>query len=98
MKLKADVKVPKESQVTVSSSGVMGEKFVSIQPLPGADVNDCLQDGDALSGQPEQGMESMIEGLNKAVGQVQELLGSLNEVLSNPRSERLAKFLSGNLK
>ena len=98
MKLKADVKVPKESQVTVSSSGVMGEKFVSIQPLPGADVNYCLQDGDALSGQPEQGMESMMEGLNKAVGQVQELLGSLNEVLSNPQIKNAMVDISLNVR
>ena len=98
MKLKADVKVPKESQVTVSSSGVMGEKFVSIQPLPGADVNDCLQDGDALSGQPEQGMESMMEGLNKAVGQVQELLQSLNEVLGNPQLKSAMVDISTNVR
>ena len=98
LKLKSDVKIPKASQVTISSSGVMGEKFISIQPLPTADVNDSLRDGDAVNGMAEQGMESMMEGLNKAVGQVQELLQSLNEVLGNPQLKSAMVDISTNVR
>mgnify|MGYP003585924064 FL=1 len=98
LKLKPDVKIPRASQITISSSGVMGEKFVSIQPLSTADVNDCLQDGDVIDGQPEQGMESMMEGLNKAVAQVQQLLQSLNEVLGNPQLKTAMVDISTNVR
>ena len=83
MKIKPEIKIPKNSKISISSSGLMGEKLVVI--MPEEDDGNYLKDGDYIVGIDEKGMESMIEGLNVAVGQVQTLLQSMNEMLGNPQ-------------
>ena len=83
MKLHPDIKVPRASKISISSSGLMGEKLIVI--MPEADNGDYLKDGDYVIGVDEKGMESMIEGLNVAVSQVHELLTSINEVMGDPK-------------
>lgn len=82
LKIKPKIKIPRDAKITIGSSGLMGEKLVSISPV--SETKDYLQDGDYVIGMDEQGMDSMIEGLNKAVLQVQTLLSSMNEVIGNP--------------
>ncbi len=104
LKIKPDIKVPKDAKITVSMSGVMGEKFISI--VPGKHPSDeFLQNGDYVIGTDEEGMDSMMEGMGKTIEQVQQLLTSLNEVMGNPqlkssvvRSAENIRDVTGNIK
>ena len=46
MEVHDDAKIPKQSKVSISSSGVMGEKFINFQPK--VDNGEYLQNGDYL--------------------------------------------------
>ena len=81
MDIQGDVKIPRGSRVTIGSAGVMGEKFINI--LPAGPENGWVSDGDYLIGEDEAGMDTLMAGLDKTLGQVQELLNSVNDVLGN---------------
>lgn len=81
MDIQGDVKIPRGSRVTIGSAGVMGEKFINI--LPAGAENGWVADGDYLIGEDEAGMDTLMAGLDKTLGQVQELLNSVNDVLGN---------------
>lgn len=58
MRIGKDVALPKDSSAAVQSAGLLGEKFVAIEP--GADDNE-LQDGDSISyTQSSVSLEEMI--------------------------------------
>ena len=82
MEIQGNAKIPKGSQVTVGSSGVMGDKFVNI--LPAKDQGIYLGDGDYLIGQEEEGLDSLMEKAGGVLDQVQALLDSMNQVMGNP--------------
>ena len=83
LRIKPDIRIPRGSKITIAMSGVMGEKFVGVTPAD-ASTGDFLQDGDYVEGMDEQGMDTMVEGLNKAVLQVQTLLQSMNDIIGDP--------------
>jgi len=96
MKVKPEVKIPKNSSVSIASSGVMGEKFVSI--LPGRDEGNYLQDGDYIFGTEEADMNAMFESMNKVMEQVQELLVSVHEIVGDRTFQTSVVEMSKNMK
>ena len=78
LRVQPDVRIPEGSHVTIGTPGVMGEKFVNVQPAE--DRGHYIGDGAYLIGDDEQGMDSMFAGINAVVGQAQELLSSLNSI------------------
>ena len=81
LKVQPEVKIPKNSAVSIASSGVMGEKFINI--LPGRDDGNYLQDGDYIFGAEEAGVNSMFENMDKVMQKVERLLESVNDVVGN---------------
>lgn len=86
MDIQGDAKIPKGSQVTIGSSGVMGEKFINI--LPARDQGIYLGDGDYLIGQEEEGIDSLLAKAGGVMDQVQALLDSMNQVMGNPEFQQ----------
>ena len=76
------VKIPRASTVSVEAAGVMSEKFISI--IPSATSQDYLTAGEYLMGEEEAGIDGMFAELTKTVVQVQELLGSMNDIVGDP--------------
>ncbi len=95
LKVKPDTKIPKNSQVTVSSSGVMGEKFVNI--MPGQDDGNYLDDGDYIYGTEEAGMNAMFNGIDKVLGKVDGLLGNMQEIVGNETFQTSVVTMSKNM-
>ena len=83
LRIHNDVRIPRDAYVTIASSGVMGEKYISI--LPGKGDSAAFSDGDYIIGHDEEGMDTMMAGLSKTVLQVQELLTSMNDIINNPQ-------------
>ena len=96
VRIRPEVKVPRDADFTIASSGVMGEKFVNI--LPRVVDGDWVQDGDYVYGTEEQGMEALFSGLSKTVVQVQELLTSLNGIVGDPRLKDSVVQMSLNMR
>jgi len=70
------VKIPKQCIISIGSSGLLGDRFVTVTVKQDADLNDCLPPGAVLSGQ----RESNIADLQQQVG---EIVPKIDQVVSN---------------
>ena len=50
LKLKDGIKIPHDSTFLISSSGFLGDAFVSINPPPNPDMNDIFKNGEKVIG------------------------------------------------
>ncbi len=96
MRVKPDTKIPLDSKVTITSVGVMGEKFVNI--IPSTDNGEYVKSGDYLFGVEEAGMNAMFENLNKVMGKVEDLLGSVQQIVGDDTFKKSVVVMSDNLK
>lgn len=96
LKVKPEVKIPKNSAVSIASSGVMGEKFVSI--LPGKDTGVYLENGDYIFGTEEAGMNSMFESMNNVMSKVETLLDSVHDIVGDRTFQTSVVEMSKNMK
>ena len=81
MQINEGVQIPKGSQVTIGSSGIMSDKFINISP--GEANAGFLDDGDYMTGLEEMGMDEMIQSASKVMAQAQDLLTSMNNIMGN---------------
>ena len=96
MNIKPEVKIPKNSAVTIASTGVMGEKFINI--LPSRDDGNYMQDGDYLYGTEEADMNTMFESMNNVMAKVEELLQSVHEIVGDQTFQSSVVEMSKNMK
>ena len=96
MRVKPDTKIPLDSKVTITSVGVMGERFINI--IPSTDNGEYVKNGDYLFGVEEAGMNAMFENLNKVMGKVEELLGSVQQIVGDDTFKKSVVVMSDNLK
>lgn len=81
MNVNPGVKIPKQSRVSISSSGVMGEKFINFQPK--VDNGEYLENGAYLYGAEEAGMNQMFDGLTKVLDEVEGLLQTVQAIVGD---------------
>lgn len=95
LNIKPDAKIPKNSAITVSSSGVMGEKFINI--TPGKDDGNYLSNGDYVYGIEESDMNKMFEGMTSVMTKVDDLLDDVQNVLGDKTFQTSVVKMSENL-
>lgn len=96
MSIDPNVKIPKQSQVTISSSGVMGEKFINFQPK--VDNGEYLENGAYLYGMDEAGMNAMFDGLTKVLDEVQVLLKTVQAIIGDDTVKKSVVEMSDNMR
>lgn len=79
-----DIQIPRDARISLAANSVLGDKFVLISPA-GSKSTDYLKDGDFVIGTDETSVDSVLENVSEAVSDVHDLLGSLNDILGNPR-------------
>lgn len=85
MSINKDISIPKDSVVSVASSGVMGDKFINITPSKSTNK---LQNGEYLYGVDEAGMDTMFENLNKVIDKVDTLLVNMNNIVGDAQLQK----------
>lgn len=95
MRVKPDTKIPVDSKVTITSVGVMGERFINI--IPGTDKGEYIKSGDYLFGVEEAGMNAMFENLNKVMGKVEDLLGAVQNIIGDDKFQKSVSEMSDNM-
>ncbi|MBR7024408.1 MAG: MCE family protein [Selenomonadaceae bacterium] len=95
MEVHDDAKIPKQSKVSISSSGVMGEKFINFQPK--VDNGEYLQNGDYLYGTDEAGMGQMFDGLTKVMDKVEMLLEDVHAIIGDETFKKSVVEMSRNM-
>ena len=96
MRVPPDKKIPVDSKVTITSVGVMGEKFVNI--IPSTDNGEYIKNGDYLFGVDEVGMNAMFENLSKVMNKVEDLLGAVQNIIGNDNFQKSVAVMSDNMK
>lgn len=96
MEIEPDVKIPKQSKVSIASSGVMGEKFINF--LPKVDNGEYLEEGAYLYGVDEAGMDAMFDGLTKVMNQVEVLLQDVQAIIGDDVFKQSVIEMSANMK
>lgn len=96
MSLNPDAKIPKQSRVTITSSGVMGEKFINFQPK--VDNGDYLQNGDYLYGTDEAGMDQMFDGLTRVMDEVEVLLKDIRAIVGDDTFKKSVVEMGDNMR
>ena len=95
MSVNEDAKIPKQSKVSITSSGVMGEKFINFQPK--VDNGEYLKNGDYLYGADEAGMDQMFDGLTKVMDKVETLLNDVHAIIGDETFKKSVVEMSKNM-
>ncbi len=96
MAIDPDVKIPKQSKVSIASSGVMGEKFINFQPK--VDNGEYLENGAYLYGADEAGMDAMFDGMTKVMDEVEVLLKSVQAIIGDETFKQSIIDMSDNMR
>ena len=96
MEIEPEVKIPKQSKVSIASSGVMGEKFINFQPR--VDDGNYIENGEYLYGAEEAGMDQMFDGMSKVMVEVEELLKTVQAIIGDDTFKKSVVEMSSNMK
>lgn len=82
VKIHEDIKIDKKSTFTINSDGLMGEKFVDIQP-PKEASGEFVSSGDIIEGIDERGLDYLFSQAGATMTDLQQLIQSMNGILGN---------------
>lgn len=80
--IKGDMKIAKDSLFTISSDGLMGEKFISIMP-PEHPSGVYLSGGELVDGVDERGLDYLLSQAGVTLNDVRDLIKSMNAIIGN---------------
>ena len=80
--IKGNMQIAKDSLFTISSDGLMGEKFISIMP-PQHPSGEYLVGGEEVHGVDEKGLDYLLVQASVTLDDVRGLIKSMNDILGN---------------
>lgn len=98
MKIDTKVKIPRNSQFSITAEGVMGQNFVNIQPRAGADIADVYAEGELVDGNDMVSMDTLLDGVNSTLIQVQNLLTAMNQLIGDENFKLSIHDMAANMK
>ena len=91
LKLKDGVKIPHGSSFLISSSGFLGDAFVSIDPPANPDMNDIFKDGEKVKGTRLQGFGDLAVKGGDVMEELKKRLQELETPIKDIRERVLAE-------
>ena len=86
LKIRSDILIPKKSSIVVGSSGLLGDRFVDVIPLPGFDLHDTAAPGSVIKGTRAGGMDDLTQKggvvMDSLVAELQKV-GVMTENINN---------------
>lgn len=89
LKLNNEVKIPKDSQVSITTDGLMGEKIVSIKA--GRDTTNYLQSGDRVAGMPAKTMTDMMDSAGSLMNNANTMVENINAIVGDARTQQAVR-------
>ncbi|MBI3325000.1 MAG: MCE family protein [Candidatus Omnitrophica bacterium] len=84
LKLPQDVRVRADDEASISTFGLLGEKYLEIRPGPGREP--ILKPGEMLIGKPPVSTERIIERSNEVLTELKSTLSGLNSLVGDPEA------------
>ena len=91
-------KIPRGSNFSITSDGIMGEQFVNITAPSNGDLSDFYKEGEVISGNEAPTVEDVIVGVNKTMDKVQDLLNSMNLLIGDENFRNDIHDMTTNMK
>src|SRR6266516_4328497 len=91
------IKVPDGSKFTVGSSGLLGDRFVSVTMPPGVPTK-FLQPDDYLNGTRETGIDDLTREGGALVGDLRGVVQKIDTTVTRLNEEMLSKETAANLR
>ncbi len=85
LKLENGTEIPKNSQASITTDGLLGEKIVSI--VPGSTESELLHDGDAIEGNPGKTMDDMMHSADTLISGANEMMHNINAVIGDAKTQ-----------
>jgi phospholipid/cholesterol/gamma-HCH transport system substrate-binding protein len=89
MQLRPGITIPEGSKFTISSQGLLGEKYIEIIPNPNA--TRYLGAGDQVTGVDPQRLDDLFNTADQLLRDVQKLVNNLNDVIGGEESKTALK-------
>jgi phospholipid/cholesterol/gamma-HCH transport system substrate-binding protein len=86
-KINEGVQIPQGSVFTVGSDGVLGDKFVDIQP-PEKVTGSFLQPNSTITGTNSKGLDEFMASSTKVLAKVEGIADALNNVFGDPEVQK----------
>ncbi len=97
LKIRGGVKIPRASSIIISSSGFLGDAFVSINPPVNPDMADIFKNGDSVKGTRLEGFGDLaVKGadvMDELKKRLQELEGPIKDIGGRVLSEKNLKAI-----
>ena len=90
LKLKDGIKIPHGSAFLISSSGFLGDAFVSINPPENPDMNDIFKDGEKVVGKRIEGLGELTQKGGDVMDELKKRLQELEAPIKDIRERVLA--------
>ena len=84
LRLPQDLQVRGDDEASISTFGLLGEKYLEIRPGPGKQP--VLKPDEILIGKPPVSTERIIERSNEVLTELKSTLSGLNSLVGNPES------------
>lgn len=85
MKLDRGTEIPRDSKVTITTDGLLGEKIVAI--TPGKDTSHLLADGDYLEGSQSKTMDDMMDGAGELMKSADSMVKNINAIIGDQKTQ-----------
>jgi phospholipid/cholesterol/gamma-HCH transport system substrate-binding protein len=97
LKIYKEVSIPEEAQISIGSSGLLGDRFVQIMVPKEAKSSPALQPGAVVKGKGEAGINEMIGGAEALLSEIQEAVGNINKLAQKLNTEVFKETTISNL-
>ncbi len=89
IRIPTSVTVRSDDEASISTFGLLGEKFLEIEPGPG--LGNALGANGVLVGKPPVSTEDIIERSNHVLTELQQTLGGINSLVGDPQARIFLK-------
>ncbi len=95
LRIDEGTEIPKDSRVSITTDGLLGEKIVSI--MPGKNKSDILAAGDVLDSSQGKSMDDMVNSAGALINGANDMLNSINAIIGDARTQEAMRRMIGNM-
>ncbi len=82
--VRKDIRIPRDSVITINQLGLMGEKYVEI--IPGLDVKNSLEEGQIFLGKDPIAQEAISEKIMEVAGKLEDSIGGISKIVNDEKN------------
>jgi phospholipid/cholesterol/gamma-HCH transport system substrate-binding protein len=97
LKIRDDVQLPRDSQIVVDQSGLLGDCYVDVLPPPEIDRRNLIEPGETVKGTNKPGLDVLQQKSALVLSQLSGELDSIRKLTDNLNENILGKTNSQNL-